>query len=482
MRGHRAVMVVAGAAVWCAAPLPVTAAPAAQAVTLAGTWGTAITVPGLRALNQGGLAELNSVSCGSAGNCVAVGGYLDASFHGHAFLAGERNGTWRRAIDVPGSEVLNVGGGATATSASCVSAGNCAAGGVYRDGAGRAQAFVVSKTNGTWGTAIEVPGLGTLNKNGNARVESVSCATSGNCAAVGYYVDGSLRFQAFVVSQANGTWGTAIKAPGSGILNAGGNAVLFSVSCRSAGNCAAGGTYTDSTGRSQPLVVTETNGTWGRAMQVPGLAALNPTGDASIGSVSCGSAGNCAAVGGYQDSVGHKQALLVSETNGTWGNAIEVPGSGTLNAGGLAFADSVSCPAAGSCAIGGDYTIDTQMLPFVVSERNGTWGTAQTLLGSATFNVGDYGAAVTVSCATAGNCAAGVTYTADVSDSKRAFVVSETNGTWGTAIEIPGLASLNTGGDAAVTSVSCRSAGSCAAGGTYRDSAGHTQAYVVNQA
>jgi hypothetical protein len=229
-------------------------------------------------------------------------------------------------------------------------------------------------------------------------------------------------------------------------------------------------------------VVNETNGTWGRAMQVPGLAALNPAGDAVLFSVSCGSAGNCVAVGGYQDSVGHKQALLVSETNGTWGNAIEVPGSGTLNAGGLAFADSVSCPAAGSCAVGGDYTIGTQMLPFVVSERTGTWGTAQTLLGSATFNVGDYGSTVTVSCATAGNCAAGVTYTADASNSQRAFLVSETNGTWGTAIEIPGLATLNTGGDAAITSVSCRSAGNCAAGGTYRDSVGHTQAFVVNQA
>jgi len=87
-----------------------------------------------------------------------------------------------------------------------------------------------------------------------------------------------------------------------------------------------------------------------------------------------------------------------------------------------------------------------------------------------------------VSCATAGNCAAGVTYTENVTGNQQAFVVTEANGTWGTAIEIPGLATLNTGGDAAVTSVSCRSAGNCAAGGTFRDSAGHTQAFVVNQA
>jgi len=86
-------MVVAGAvAVWCPAPLAVTAAPAARAAALAGTWGTVIEVPGLGALNQGGAAQLNQVSCGAAGNCVAVGSYADGSFHAQAFLVSERHG------------------------------------------------------------------------------------------------------------------------------------------------------------------------------------------------------------------------------------------------------------------------------------------------------------------------------------------------------------------------------------------------------
>ena len=46
---------------------------------------------------------------------------------------------------------------------SCASAGNCSAGGYYTDGAGHEQAFVVSEVNGTWGTAIEVPGTAALN-------------------------------------------------------------------------------------------------------------------------------------------------------------------------------------------------------------------------------------------------------------------------------------------------------------------------------
>jgi hypothetical protein len=46
-----------------------------------------------------------------------------------------------------------------------------------------------------------VPGLGTLNKGRNASVTSVSCASAGNCAAGGTYHDGSGNQQAFVVSQ-----------------------------------------------------------------------------------------------------------------------------------------------------------------------------------------------------------------------------------------------------------------------------------------
>ena len=90
MRRHRVVMVLAGAAaVCCAAPLAVSAAPAARAAARAGTWDTAIKVPGLKALNQGGPAELNSVPCRSAGSCAAGGTYTDASGHTQAFVVNQ---------------------------------------------------------------------------------------------------------------------------------------------------------------------------------------------------------------------------------------------------------------------------------------------------------------------------------------------------------------------------------------------------------
>ena len=65
-----------------------------------------------------------------------------------------------------------------------------------------------------------------------------------------------------------------------------------------------------------------------------------------------------------------------------------------------------------------------------------------------------------------------------------AIVVNETSGSWGNAIEVPGTAGLNGGGNAHVNSVSCPTAGKCTAGGYYTDGSlptGHPQAFVVDQ-
>src|SRR5215471_9876675 len=173
MRRHRVVMVLAGAAaVWCAAPLAVSAVPAALAAARAGTWGTAIEVPGLGSVDQGGQAQLASVSCASAGNCAASGVYSDSSGHTQAFVASEAHGTWGTAVEVPGLGALNKQSAPADDSVSCASAGNCTAAGGYQDASNGYQVFAVSETNGTWGTAIEMPGLGTLNARGDAAIFS----------------------------------------------------------------------------------------------------------------------------------------------------------------------------------------------------------------------------------------------------------------------------------------------------------------------
>jgi hypothetical protein len=379
---------------------------------------TLIGAPALAA-DFGGIGPL---SCASAGNCAAGGSYEDSSGNTQAFVVDETAGTWGKAKKVPGTASLNVGGDAYVLSLSCASAGNCAAGGSYEDSSGHTQAFVVDETPGTWGNAEEVPGTAKLNKGGGAYVSSVSCGSAGNCAAGGNYVDNSGYDQVFVVDEMAGTWGNAEEVPGTASLNVGGLAFNLSLSCASAGNCAAAGTYEDSSGYNPMFVVNETAGTWGKAKKVQGTGR-KPSG---VTSVSCGSVGSCTASGWYENSV----AIVVNETAGTWGRAEVVPGITTLGPGGSQVS-SLSCASAGNCAAGGVYVEmrGDPLQPYVVDETAGTWGPAKKVPGMAKLS-GGLGGIASVSCGSAGNCAAVGSY------EDQAFVVDETAGTWGKAEEI----------------------------------------------
>jgi hypothetical protein len=459
------VLAVGAVAAFGAGPVAISAG----AVRAAGPWGRAIEVPGLGALSNGKAAQVFALSCPSPGNCSAGGDYRS---HGRrqGFVASEKNGRWGTAIEVPGLGALNKDGYAEVNDLSCASAGNCAAGGDYMAG-GLEQAFVVDERDGRWDRAIEVSGFG---RHG-AEVLTVSCPSPGNCGAGGDYTTNSVGRQAFVVSERNGRWGQELEVPGLAALNKGAAAYVFSVSCVSAGNCTAGGTYSynEDSGASLGFLVSEQNSRWGRANEVPGLKALNTGSAADIISVSCSSVGNCSGGGDY--SAGDNgQGFVVSEKAGHWGRAIAVTGSKDLNKGGLAIVLGVSCGSAGNCAAGG-WTSPTDFggyEAFVVLETHGRWGKTILVPGLVALTKGGFDSqAFTVSCGSASSCAVGGDY-ASQRQGQEGFVAVERNGRWGTAAEVPGLATLNRGGQSAVNVVSCASAGSCVAGGTYSDPLG----------
>ena len=86
-------------------------------------------------------------------------------------------GSGGTAIDVPGLVSMNQGEQAEVRSVLRGAADNCTAGGFYRDAASQAHAFVVRETSGVWRKAIEVPGLGVLNARGDAGVDTVVIGT-----------------------------------------------------------------------------------------------------------------------------------------------------------------------------------------------------------------------------------------------------------------------------------------------------------------
>ena len=94
-----------------------------------------------------------------------------------------------RAVVVAGAVVVLLGPAAGVASA----AGGAVAGTRLAAGAG-------AVFGGAWGTAEEVPGTAALNQEGNAAIDSVSCAGAGACSAGGSYLDSSGFAQAWVVS------------------------------------------------------------------------------------------------------------------------------------------------------------------------------------------------------------------------------------------------------------------------------------------
>jgi len=449
------------------------------AVASAAAWNTATALPGITALNHDFTAlQPQSLSCASAVNCAIGGVYTDGTGHQQVFVASEKSGAWGAAKEVPGSATLNQGD-ANLWTVSCGAAGDCVAGGMYAGALRSEQSFLVTEKNGTWGKAAEVPGTAALNAGGTiAALRSVSCTSATTCSGGGAYTSSAGAELPYLITETGGTWGNAIPVAGLATLGTG-SASIQQVSCVSAGNCVAGGSYFTSTGDEDAFVITQTGGTWGNAQAIPGLAALNHQ-QGPLESLSCGAVGNCAAAGSYTDAAGNIQAWVASEKSGTWGNAKEVPGTAALNTAGFAVADTVSCGAAGNCAAGGWYSGATTLTAFVVSEKSGVWGQAKQAPGIAALNTANNAQLSTVSCPSAGNCAAGGYYFAS-GVGQEEFVISETNGIWGQAQEVPGTAALNVNADGTTTTVSCPSAGNCGLDGTYGDSSADTQVFVDGQ-
>lgn len=435
--------------------------------------------------NGGGQASLASISCTSASNCTAVG-YMIPPGQNLAFVVSEKNGTWGKAERIPGLSALPGGSvRALVQVVSCSSVGNCAAGGLYVDHSGAGQAFVVNEKNGTWGNAEEVPGSAALNAGGTAAIEQLSCRSAGNCSAAGTYdSDESMDQQVFVVTEKNGTWGNAEEIPGTAALNSAGVAEIHALSCVTSGSCTVAGDYDGAHG-TEPFVATQKNGVWGSARTFTAIAALNTGKIAGLDTLSCKSAGSCTSTGVYRTADGHTHVFAITETSGAWGAITPIPGMAALPKGGAVHAsiDFLSCPSVGDCTAGGTYFDHANAsMPYVVTEKNGVWGSARQLPGVTAVGVPTIGSLNGLACASAGNCTAEGGYIDNLKAfDGRVFVATEKNGTWGKAQPLPGSVSLSKGKSVNPGALACGAPGNCAVGGSYGTGASFEAPFLATQ-
>jgi hypothetical protein len=370
------------------------------------------------------------------------------------------------------------GDGVVLGSVSCPGTGSCVAVGHYTSATAGSVPLAETLSGGSW-TATAVPTAG-LDPSPNPAIgvllTKVSCPAPGTCVAIGTYVLSSNGEQSVIATLSGGTW-TAMTAPAPAADQ---RVVLRGVSCPAAGSCVAAGFYQDLSGSLHPLIDTLSGGTW-TAADLP-VGGLSPAAASNVilALVSCPVTGTCAAAGSYNDTSGHRQGLLASLANGTW-TGVTAPTS-ALNPGpwtspALTFS-SLSCPAAGSCfAVGSYLAVPDKQDGLIATLANGTWsGTTAPVSGltpPAGTNTGDSVNLNAVSCPAAGSCVAVGVYQ-DTSNNRDGFTETLSGGTWSPA-DIPMTGLVPTGLFVnSFTGISCPSAGSCAATGTYQDISGPT--------
>jgi hypothetical protein len=216
---------------------------------------------------------------------MAVGSYSTASTD--KLLAQRWNGSsWSNiAIPTPAGAFLAVLSGV-----SCTSATTCRAAGGYIAGTGPELVIkpLVENWNGTSWSTVATPNVGSPSF---AALNAVTCTSATDCTAVGFSVPSGPAFGKTLVEHWNGTSWTIVPSP-----NPGGafDSSLDAVSCTSAANCYAVGSYATETA-TKTLVEHWDGSTW--AIQ----ASPNPSNSsqAALSGVSCPGPAKCFAVGAY---------------------------------------------------------------------------------------------------------------------------------------------------------------------------------------
>lgn len=319
---------------------------------------------------------------------------------------------------------------------SCTSSSSCTAVGTTTGARGGGQGISEAWTGASWNLAFGQ----TLAGNANNDFSSVSCISSTDCEAVGFYVDISGQQTPLAEGWNGNSWAAQpITLPnGSGSFDA--------VSCTLASACVAVGQYIDSGGVQRPLFESW-NGT--RWQMQPGFEA----GNANLNAVSCNAPSACLAVGQID---GH---AFAERWNGiAWDSESPTPPStGQSSLSGISCLDAVYC-----VAVGNYQGADRQTSTFAeLSRGSNQWSLLNTVNPSSegSFLWG-------VSC-TRGSILSifGVTCQAigDEDSSAGIFTQAEAWNGRDWSYEIPGGTALGT--DDFLLGVSCHSTPSCTAVG-----------------
>lgn len=337
----------------------------------------------------------------------------------------------------------------------------------------RAQLTTADHRKGTWKiTAGKLPAGLAL----SGYTISGTPATAGTYAFKVKFTDtrGKTATATVTVKVGTGVSWTAAQAQVPGNWPALANTVPDSVSCPTAAFCAAVGTDNGP----YNAIWFRKGGTWtaGEAIPLPTDAGPPPGGSGpyvALSAVSCPSASLCVVVGYYYNSSGVDMPLVMTWADGSWQQEkIPLPSNG----GGQYGLTGVSCPTTAYCVAVGTYE-NTASFPqgMLLTWSGGSWTVAEAPVpGNA---APDSSALYAVSCASASSCTAVGSYS-DTSGTIHYMVVTFSGGSW-TPQEAP--ASPPSGGPPQINAMSCPSASFCAVVGDYQDASGDPRGLLMTK-
>ena len=349
-------------------------------------------------------------------------------------------------VEVPHAAVVAV---------TCPSAGSCVAVGSYDEMGGHLHGLLATFSRGTWAAALApLPPNASPQNPGDSYLSGVACRGTGFCVAVGWYTSVSGDPHGLLETLAGGKW-TPLQAPLPANVTPGSAASLTAVACPSVRSCVAVGSYFDPRPAALGLIETFSGGHW-TALQPRPPPNANSAPDVFLQTVTCPAVGACVTVGSYNDTGGNIPGLIETLAHGTW-----IP---TEVARAAVFA--VTCPSAGSCvAVGSVYGLRGQLHGLIETLSRGTWtGRQAPLPANAATNRSPVLDAVT--CPAVGSCIAVGAYT----NAKRDHdgLIDALSG----SIWRPAKLTLPAGVDAHHDALTCVTAASCIAVGSYLDTSG----------
>jgi hypothetical protein len=271
----------------------------------------------------------------------------------------------------------------TLSGVSCSSASACTAVGSYTNGSGQVLTLA-ERWDGTAWTMQPTPSPGSY----APQLYGVSCPSATNCTAVGTYQADAGGPNVSLAESWNGTTWSVVATPNS--TAAGSWSQLSDVSCVSTKACVAAGFSTDASGLEHAL-----GERWnGTAWSIQSLPAPTGFNQSWLSGVSCVSTSRCTAVGSKASS---SQTLPLAEH---WnGQAWSIEST----AGGIAGElQGVSCSDTTACtAVGMHQVVSGTWVPFAM-DWNGKWSTVTTPNPAGRV----FAALMSVSCVSAGTCEA----------------------------------------------------------------------------